>query len=34
MTTGGIIFLVYLIGISTGFMCLLTWADHQTRDLP
>lgn len=34
MTTGGIIFLVYLIGICVGFMCLLTWADHQTRDLP
>lgn len=33
MTIGGIIFLVYLIGICMGFMCLLTWADHQTRDL-
>ena len=32
MTIGGIIFLVYLIGICMGFMCLLTWAD-QTRDL-
>ncbi len=33
MTTGGIIFLVYLIGINIGFMCLLTWTDHQTRHL-
>jgi hypothetical protein len=33
MTIEGIIFLVYLIGICMGFMCLLTWADHQTRHL-
>ncbi len=31
MTNSGILFLVILIGASVGFLVLLTWAEHRTR---
>jgi len=31
MTTEGILFLAFLIGVSCLFMGLLTWAERRTR---